>query len=110
MRAGELDRDIELQRRVDSVSSSGEPEATWETISVEYASASWVQGSERFAASQALAEVDVEFRIRWRDGVSPVLRVLFQGTQYDILVVKEIGRREGLSLYAKARAEALAEG
>lgn len=64
-----------------------------------------LRGREFFAGAAANSEIDTIFRIRWRSDVTPLDRLSLDGREYDIVSVAEIGRREGLEINAKARAE-----
>ena len=53
-----------------------------------------------------MATVEVKYNIYYRDGLTPVDRLVdIDGKIYDIHAALEIGRREGLELYCAARAE-----
>jgi hypothetical protein len=69
-------------------------------------------GAEIFAAQQIVASAEVRWRIRWPQGFMPTadeschLIDLGDGDrEHDILSVIEIGRREGLEILTKARAD-----
>ncbi|MCA9467679.1 MAG: head-tail adaptor protein, partial [Nitrospira sp.] len=42
---------------------------------------------------------------RYRADLTPIDRLSYAGRTYDVTGVVEIGRREGLEIYSKARAE-----
>ena len=122
MRAGKLDRLIDIQRASNSTSDSGEVIAGWQTIITRRAASyAPVAGTERFNAPQVAALQQVEFRIRYSADVanlSPLDRVIYPALEagsppaatavnrlYDILAVNEIGRREGLAIIAARRAD-----
>ena len=60
---------------------------------------------ELFTAEQIAAHVDTRFRIRWLPAITPQNRIVFEGRAYDVQAVLELGRRDGLELLARARAE-----
>lgn len=67
-----------------------------------------VSDSERMASSEVGATTTARFQIRWSSDVadlSPVWWLGFDGRTFDIVGVKEIGRREGIEITAAARAE-----
>ena len=120
MRAGKLDRLIDIQRSSSGTSNSGEPIAGWQTIITRRAASyAPVLGTERFNAPQLAALQQVEFKIRYSADVanlSPLDRVIYPALEptsppafamvnrlYDILAVNEIGRREGLAIIAARR-------
>lgn len=84
----------------------GETVNEWEDYATVWCQKKDVKGLEKWVAQQVKAELDTTFAIHYRDDVSPVNRIVFEGREYDILQVLEIGRRESLDIVAKARAEA----
>lgn len=120
MRAGRLDRLIDIQRATASASDSGEQVITWSNIVTRRAaSITPIQGSERFIAPQVEAMDQLEFRVRLFSDVANLTardRIIYPamapssppGTPaesqiYNILSVNEIGRREGLRIIAIRR-------
>lgn len=106
---GKMDRRITLQ--MDGV-ETGRDEfnapiyGTLETTV--WASKEDVSDVERVRAQEVGAEITTRFRIRWSEAVRRFDargRVLFDGREYSVSGVKEIGRREGLEITAAARAE-----
>lgn len=117
MRAGRLDRLIDIQSQTASVSNTGEQTLVWSNIvSRRAAQITPVQGSERFIAPQVSAMDQIEFRIRYFADVANISardRIVYpalassspagspaEGQIYNILSVNEIGRREGLRIIA----------
>jgi SPP1 family predicted phage head-tail adaptor len=104
MRAGRLDRRIELRHRTTTrTEASGQTVEAWP---VEYATV-WAEkfdlrGREYFAAQQVTAEVTTRFRIRHRGDVLMTDRIACEGLSYNINSIAEIGRREGLEILATA--------
>ena len=108
MDAGRLDRRVELRRATTTANAFNEPIATWATLAKVWAEAKPVLDAERQQAGQTLASKSYRFTIRYSTDVAdldPRDRVLFDGRDYDIAGVKEIGRREFLEITANARAE-----
>jgi head-tail adaptor len=121
MRAGKLDRLIDIQRATMNMSPGGEPVLSWDTIvSRRAASYAPVVGTERFSAPQLAALEQVEFRIRYSQNVAELIpsdRVIYPSPEgsppapiterqiYNIIAVNEIGRREGLAIMAVRRAD-----
>jgi SPP1 family predicted phage head-tail adaptor len=83
----------------------GEPIVEWEDVATVWAGKRDMKGMERFAAQQVMAQVDTKFVIRYRSDVTPINRLVFEGRNYDIVSVLELGRRESLEILAVARAE-----
>lgn len=114
MMAGTLDRRVRFDRAPKPwpLDDAGQPVPQWARVYECWAERRPLQGRELYAAQQLAARADVEFRIRYPPEVTITpdesLRLvdLFDRERpYDITYVAEIGRREGLSVIAAARAE-----
>lgn len=107
-----LDRRIDIERKSVSQDSYGGETESWTKIATRLAA--WygaVSGDERFVSDQFSATQQVEFRIRYREqfaDLSPLDRIIYpasssspgEGAVYNILEVREMGRREALSIIA----------
>jgi SPP1 family predicted phage head-tail adaptor len=119
--AGSLDRQILVQRQQDTqqkdaygqpVPTPGQTRDGWVTIRTCYAAVEPLGGSERFGASQRLAEADTSFVIRYPldalPGTLNAIRmtdtILWEGKRYDIVSTQEVGRKERLELLGRLRA------
>lgn len=98
MRAGELDRKIRIERRDISQQDYGEAVPTYTLLAKTWASVRPLSGREYFAGDQAIAEDFTEFRVRWLDGVNAQCRIIYNGNEYNVRAVHEIGRRVGLRI------------
>ena len=109
MKPERLDRKITLQRFTYTTDpGSGEQVKTWSTLAAVWASKRDVSDSERVASAEVSAEIGTRFQIRWDSAwsdLNPKDRVVYDGRTYDIVGVKELGRREGLEISAIARAD-----
>ena len=108
MRAGSLDRRITIERATESRDAFNSIVKAWATLTTVWASKQETRDTERVASQEVGAEITTRFQIRWSSTVSdvnPKDRVIFDGRTYDIVGVKEIGRREGLELSASARSD-----
>lgn len=103
MRAGNLDREITIQRSATTLNDAGTPQVTW--IALVTLRAQVVQSSteEFIRAHGASSEAIVIFRTRYHDGLLLADRVSYQGQLFDLKEIKEIGRRRGLELRAERR-------
>lgn len=108
MRAGRLDRRITISRRTETVSVSGSVSEGWTAVATVWASVKYERGAERFATQQSVGHGAATFTIRWSETVSEVSvlhRIAFDGRDYDVRDVRELGRREGIEIDAIARSE-----
>jgi SPP1 family predicted phage head-tail adaptor len=102
VKAGRLDRRVQLQSRVVTRNASGEDVVTYSVVGDVWAEKFDLRGREFYAAQQAKADVTTRWRIRWRSDVSVLHRLVYEGRSYDINAAAEIGRREGLELVTTA--------
>jgi SPP1 family predicted phage head-tail adaptor len=98
MRAGSLDRTINLQSFSSTVNADGTPVEAWTDFAT--VRAQLVQASaDEFLAGYGEADRTVTiFRVRWLDDVTTDHRVQYDGRNLNIREIKEIGRRKGLEL------------
>jgi SPP1 family predicted phage head-tail adaptor len=108
MQAGSLDRRIVLQRYSLTRDDLNNAVETWTTLATVWAEKLDISDRERVTAAQLGADITTRFRIRYSSAVAalnPKDRVLYGGRTYDVMGVKEIGRREGLELTTAARTD-----
>lgn len=105
MKAGELDRRILVQRPVEVRNESGEVITGWVDVATIWANFKRVNGTDEFKAEQRSSRQQVNFKIRYRQGIDPKMTVVYDGERYEIEDVGEAGegRRDGLLLVAYAR-------
>lgn len=102
MRAGKLDRSISIERKTESVSATGAVVTAWQVIAAVRAELV-TQSADEFLTGFGEAENgSVIFRIRYLAGVTTTDRVTYDGKNYDIKEVFEVGRRRGLELRVAA--------
>ena len=99
---GKLDRQITLQSLTQTQGEYGELIDTWSDVATVWANAYAGAGKEFVAARQVNAEVSMQFQIRWM-ALSTTMRILYDGKYFDIVDIAEVGRRERLNIFAKAR-------
>lgn len=108
MKAGRLDRRITLERFSTTVDAYNEPVKAWGVFASVAASYEPLSDGERFRAGETAATASARFVIRYSRAVadtSPKDRLTFEGNAWEIVRVKEIGRREGLEISATVRAD-----
>ena len=95
MRAGCLDRVIQIQNASTVKNVFGTPTQTWHPVTTMRAQ----QLQNAATNSEGVREVSddkITFRMRWINGVTLESRVTYSGQQFKIQSIKEIGRRIGL--------------
>jgi SPP1 family predicted phage head-tail adaptor len=99
MRAGKLDRSIDLQRNVESKSSTGSVTSAWTSFATglraEKIDAAADETPRTFGEAEAIT---ITFRIRYVGNVTTADRVIYEGVPFDLVGMTEIGRRRGLEL------------
>jgi len=108
MRPGDLDRRIQLQRYGQTVDADNQPAIGYSPIATVWASVTPVSDGERVRASEVGATISMRFQVWYSSTVAdlnPKDRVIYNGKNFDIVGVKELGRREGLEISAAAPAD-----
>lgn len=104
MRAGALDRRITIRRyTVAGDDGYGNEIREWADLATVWAAVQQEGGREYFAQGGIQAERKIVFRLRWTD-VAVSDRIQYDGGEFDIHDVRELGRKDGLELHATARA------
>ena len=104
MRAGQLDRRVTLLQRTLTRDSFGEAVEGFADLDTVWARVIHDRSGElsRQNNAQRQAQSVVTFRIRWRGDLNRTMRVRWEGAEYDITNIMEVGRRAGLDLQAVA--------
>ena len=103
MRAGELDRRIIIQSAATAPDAAGQLIETWTDLATVWAKRKDLRGQERFAAQQRLAARTTTYRIRWLSGLGEKLRVLDEGSTYEVVGVAGERRQGWAELSCAAR-------
>jgi head-tail adaptor len=107
MQAGKMDRRLRIERAT-YVEGGLQTELAWSTLVTVWAEKLEISDGERSRQSGQEAAATTRFRIRWSAAVAvlnPKDRVVCEGRTYDVVGVKELGRREGLEITAMRRAD-----
>jgi SPP1 family predicted phage head-tail adaptor len=106
--AGKRDRRIALQQAVIAYDVLNNPTSTWSTVATVWAERMDLSDRELVAAREVGAEMTTRFRAPWSNavsGINPKDRLTCEGNTYEIVNVKEIGRREGIEITAVFRTD-----
>lgn len=109
MQAGKLDRRIQIQRATITQNDFGEEVHAWGQIAEVWAGVTPVSDTERFRGSQVGAEITTRFVVRYSGQARDVTaedRIVYEGRVFDLVGIKELGRREGYEISAIAKADA----
>lgn len=98
MRAGNLDRVIEIQRRTTGLDLYGTPVETWTTYATVRAQLLKNATDDREGARGHTTDAVLTFRIYYLAGLCPNDQLLYKGQQYEITGIAEIGRRVGMDV------------
>jgi SPP1 family predicted phage head-tail adaptor len=96
MRSGKLKNQITIQEMREVQNVYGEPETTWAVFAEPWAAVEPLRGREFWAAQELQSRVTTRIRIRYVEGITPKMRVLFGTRIYLINTVidQEEGHRE----------------
>ena len=100
--AGRLARTITLQQPTEVINAIGETTQTWSNVAVLNATYKALNSTERFSSDAIRADRAAKFYIRYRDGITGKMRVLFGTETYRIVAINEIERRVGIELICEA--------
>ena len=104
MRAGSLDRTITLDAyKAGAPDDYGVSQPGWAHFATIRAQLVTMSTEEFLRASGETSDASIVLRIRYLPGVTNSHRVTFEGRQYDVLELKEIGRRDALELRCRER-------
>jgi SPP1 family predicted phage head-tail adaptor len=93
MRAGKLKHPIIIQEVTETQSETGAPAETWSTFAEVWAAIEPLRGREFFASKQIQAEVTTRIRIRYLEGITPKMRVLWGERIYLIDAIIDLEER-----------------
>lgn len=99
--AGQMDRRVILRRPAEQQDAIGEPSGPATVVATCWAQLIPRRGREVQSSARDVAEAFDLFRIRWRPGVDEGLELVLGVSVYQVHMVTEIGRREGLELLCR---------
>lgn len=92
-RIGNLRERVTLQERVETTSPSGEPITTYETIATVFARVEPLKGLEKATTAQTVATQAYNVHVRYRDDLSVLDRVQWNGQDLDIKAISNPDER-----------------
>lgn len=93
MQAGKLRHRITIQEPITARNGFNEAITTWVTVATVWASVEPISGREFFAAEHVQSEITHRIRVRYRAGIAPTMRVVFNGRYLMIESVINYGER-----------------
>jgi SPP1 family predicted phage head-tail adaptor len=101
MQSAKMDNKVTIFSRVETQNEYGELILTDSMKASVWANVVPIGGKETWMAQQIVPEAKFKMLIRYRDDLDETDKVLFQGKEYDIAYIAQIGRKEGLEVVVK---------
>lgn len=102
LRAGDLDRRINIHAVTQVKDAGGEPTDALSVIALDVpAQRLENRRQQKFTAGSDQEAADLKFRIRWRHGIKSQQVVTHGSECFEVTAVMEFGRRVGLDLMCK---------
>lgn len=98
MRAGNLDRIIEIQRRTTGLDLYGTVIDAWTTVATMRAQLLKNATDDREGERGHTTDATLTFRMYYFASLSLNDRLLYEGQQYEVKQISEIGRRVGMDV------------
>ena len=92
MQLGDLDRRVRIEQCTWVTDSVGQRVAVWSTLAIVWAKVAYESGGERYEADQKIAERVVKFIVRYNSSLNETMRVVYDGSVYDILAIEDVDR------------------
>jgi SPP1 family predicted phage head-tail adaptor len=90
---GKLRDRVTIQRASESRNALGETVLTWTDYTERWASVDGVSSREALAAGQSQVEMSHRVRLRYVDGLTQSMRIMWQGRKLEIVSLLEHGHR-----------------
>lgn len=107
MLAGPLDRRLTWQRATYSADDLGQDIPSWSTVFESWCAKVQTRGVEAIAAAETVDEQVATLQLRYRPGCLPTDRIVFEGRVWRIQSLGELGRKDGLEVVIRTRADTL---
>jgi SPP1 family predicted phage head-tail adaptor len=93
MNPGELRHRITIQKLVNTQDTFGQPVEQWSDVVTVWASVNPIVGKEFFAAETVNSEVSHKIRIRYKQNITPDMRIKFKDRYFSIQSVIDYQER-----------------
>lgn len=102
MKAGSLTRRVTIQHYADGQNVIGQPMRAWVDLVTVWANIRVLNGREFLSGDGEQAQATASVRIRYREGITPAMRVVYRGQVYEIVaVLPDVSHREYVDLACK---------
>ncbi len=91
--AGTLKDRITVQSVTETRSGSGQVNEAWATFATRWASVEPLQGREFFDSQQVNADITTRIRLRYLEGITPKMRVLYKTRVFNVTSVVNVEER-----------------
>jgi SPP1 family predicted phage head-tail adaptor len=99
---GNFDRQITIETlSLNSVDAIGAPVETWSKVVQCWSKVVPMSGTEALRLDRQVSTETSRFFIRYRTGITVKDRISYAGKYWDILNIRELGRREQLEITAE---------
>jgi len=103
-RIGAMRHRVTIEEPVRTSDAGGGAEITWQAVATVWAELQPRSGREVFESDQLGGRVTHDVRLRYRDGMTPKMRITHGGRVFDIRFVANVGeRKEWLILACEER-------
>lgn len=100
--AGALDRKIVIEQPTVTRNAIGEATKAWSTFATVFASVTPTTARE-YRGAQSIRSVKMtSFIVRYLSGLREDMRISFDSRYYRITGINEVGRKEGLEVFAES--------
>jgi SPP1 family predicted phage head-tail adaptor len=99
MRAGRLDKRLEIEQPISTQDVTGSPVVSWLAVGTMWASINPIKGRETLTGNQIISTMNVRIRIRHHpllSNISPTWRLKYNGVIFNIVSIAHVylGNRE----------------
>ncbi len=100
--AGMMRQRIRIESPVLTPDGMGGWSREWEELTTVWAQITAVSGDERIAAGQLTSEVSYRIRLRWREDITPQMRIVFGARIFAIRTIIAVdGKKRTLEIMAE---------